>query len=127
LGSEAVSRHHILPPIIYTPAPPKPRETKRRRGVGSAGDTGDVDGTEEAGDLEETGETRAFGATRAAAQPLPDTSTSIEAAERRIPSTTGKLSEGTLKELLLAQEQEQESALRAGQGVDARIKSGHDE
>ena len=30
----------------------------------------------------------------------------IEGAERRIPSTTGKLSDDTLKELLLAQEQE---------------------
>jgi hypothetical protein len=119
-----VSRHHILPPIIYTPAPPKPKETRRRRGVGQAGD---VDGTEEAGDVEETGETRAFAATRAAAPPLPDTSTSVEGAERRIPSTTGKLSEDTLKELLLAQEQEQGSAPVAGQGVDARIKSGHDD
>jgi hypothetical protein len=120
-----VSRHHILPPIIYTPAPPKPKETRRRRGVGPAGNKGDVDGTEEVGDVEETGETRAFVATRAAPQPLPDASTSIEAAERRIPSTTGKLSEGTLKELLLAQEQEQGNV--AGAGVDARIKSGHDD
>jgi hypothetical protein len=73
-----VSRHHILPPIIYTPAPPKPKQTRRRRGVGYAKGTSEVD---------ETGETS-------------------EAAERRIPSTTGKLSESTLKELLLAQEQD---------------------
>jgi hypothetical protein len=119
-----MSRHHILPPIIYTPAPPKPKETRRRLGVGPAGD---VDGTEEAGDVEETGETRAFAATRPAPPPLPDTSTSIEGAERRIPSTTGKLSEGTLKELLLAQEQGQGSAPLAGNGVDARIKSGQDD
>jgi hypothetical protein len=105
-----VSRHHMLPPIIYTPAPPKPKETRRRRGVGSAGD---VDGTEEAGDVEETGETMAFTATRAAAPPLPDTSTSVEGADRRIPSTTGKLSEGTLKELLLAQEQESATGIAA--------------
>jgi len=119
-----VSRHHMLPPIIYTPAPPKPKETRRRRGVGQAGD---VDGTEEAGDVEEAGGTGAFAATGATPPPLPDTSTSIDAAGRRIPSTTGKLSEGTLKELLLAQEQEQGSAPVAGQGVDARINSGHDE
>ena len=77
-----MSRHHILPPIIDTPAPPKPKETKRRRGVGPAGDKGDVDGTEEVGDVEETSETRAFAATRATPPPLPDTSTSIEAAEK---------------------------------------------
>ena len=67
----------------------------------------------------------AFGAARAATPPWPDTSTSIEAAERRIRSTTGKLSESTLKELLLAQEQEQGNV--AGAGVDARNKSGHDD
>jgi hypothetical protein len=106
-----VSRHHILPPIIYTPAPPKPKETRRRRGVGPAGDTGDVDGTKEPGDVEETSETRAFAAPRATPPPLPDTSTSIEAAERRIPSTTGKLSESTLRELLLVQEQESASGI----------------
>jgi hypothetical protein len=36
---------------------------------------------------------------------LPLHSTPAESVERRIPSTTGKLSDGTLKELLLAQEQ----------------------
>ena len=35
-------------------------------------------------------------------------------AEHQIPSTTGKLSEGTLKELLLAQEQDQPTAAVAG-------------
>jgi hypothetical protein len=51
--SKAVSRHHTLPPIIYTPAPPKPKKTERRRGVWSvkgkrAAD--DADATEEAGE-----------------------------------------------------------------------------
>ena len=32
----------------------------------------------------------------------------VGSAERRVPSTTGKLSEGTLKELLLAQERDQQ-------------------
>ncbi len=35
-----------------------------------------------------------------------DPSAPAEAAEHHIPSTTGKLSEGTLKAMLLAQEQE---------------------
>ena len=48
-----MSRHHILPPIVYTPPAPKPKETKRRRGVGYAGD---VDETEEASAATNTAE-----------------------------------------------------------------------
>jgi hypothetical protein len=118
-----VSRHHILPPIVYTPVP-KPKKAESRPKTGRLQKKGAA-ATEEVSDVEETDEVRPFAATRAATQPLPDTSTSIEAAERRIPSTTGKLSESTLKELLLAQEQGQGSA--AGNGVDAGIKSGHDD
>ena len=103
-----MSRHHILPPIVYTPAPPKPKETRRRRGVGYAEATGEAEETAE------TNEVFASDPPRAAAHPRQTPSAPIEAAERRIPSTTGKLSEGTLKELLLAQEHEQESAQGAG-------------
>jgi hypothetical protein len=46
-----VSRHHMLPPIIYTPAPLRPKETRRRRGVGCPQGKGDVDETEEAGEV----------------------------------------------------------------------------
>jgi hypothetical protein len=113
-----VSRHHMLPPIIYTPAPPKPKETRRRRGVGY------TQGTSEADEAEETGELAHPAPARGAATLLQH-STPTEAVERRIPSTTGKLSEGTLKELLLAQEQG--SVPEVGEGMDARIKSGHDE
>jgi hypothetical protein len=93
-----VSRHHILPPIIYTPAPPKPKETRRRRGVGYTEGTGEADETAETSELSHPAPARGAAA-------LPQHSTPPEAVERRIPSTTGKLSEGTLKELLLAQEQ----------------------
>jgi hypothetical protein len=99
-----VSRHHILPPIIYTPAPPKPKETRRRRGVGVAEGTGEADETEE------TGEAAHTAPARTAAPALRDPFAPVDGAERRIPSTTGKLSESTLKELLLAQEHEQDSA-----------------
>jgi hypothetical protein len=116
-----VSRHHILPPIAYTPVP-KPKKAESRPKTSRLQKKGAA-ATEEVGDVEETDEVRPFAATRPATQPLLDTS--IEAAERRIPSTTGKLSESTLKELLLAQEQGQASA--AGNGVDAGIKSGHDD
>src|SRR5450631_3727911 len=96
--SEPVSRHHILPPIIYTPAPPKPRETRRRRGVGYSQATGEADETAETSELAHPAPARGAAA-------LPQHSTPTEATERRIPSTTGKLSDDTLKELLLAQEQ----------------------
>ena len=96
-----MSRHHTLPPIIYTPAPPKPKKTERRRGVWS------VKGKRAADDVdaaEETGET-ANAAPARNASPLPQHSP-VEAAERRIHSTTGNLSDGTLKAMLEVQEQE---------------------
>jgi hypothetical protein len=102
-----MSRHHILPPIIYTPAPPKPKKTERRART-SALKKGGAAASEDVGDTEETGEVFTSGAT-AQAQLHPQGSFApVESAEHRIPSTTGKLSEGTLKELLLAQEQEQQ-------------------
>jgi hypothetical protein len=100
-----VSRHHILPPIVYTP--PKPKEARRRRGVGNAVGTGDVDETEEAGEVSHTAPPRGAAA-------LPQPSIPVKAAERHIPSTTGKLSENTLKELLLVQEQDQDGAPGGG-------------
>jgi hypothetical protein len=99
--SKAVSRHHTLPPIIYTPAPPKPKKTERRRGVWSVKGKGAAD---EADATEETGET-ANAVPARGASPLPQHSP-IEATERRIHSTTGNLSEGTLKAMLEVQEQE---------------------
>ena len=94
-----MSRHHILPPIVYTPAPPKPKKAERRRGVGYVKGKGATDETEEAGEVFGTAPVRT-------APALPQHSTPVEAAERRIPSTTGKLSEDTLKALLEAQEQD---------------------
>jgi hypothetical protein len=94
-----VSRHHILPPIVYTPAPPKPKETRRRRGVGYAWAAGEVDETEEAGEVSNTAPARGAAA-------LPQHPTPVEAAERRLHPTTGNLSEGTLKAMLEVQEQE---------------------
>jgi hypothetical protein len=92
----------MLPPIVYTPAPPKPKETRRRRGVGSLQGKRAADGVDE---TEETGEAaRTAPAPNAAA--LPQHSPPIEAAERRVHSTTGNLSEGTLKAMLEVQEQE---------------------
>ena len=107
-----MSRHHILPPIVYTPAPPKPKETRRRRGVGHLKGKGDVDETEE------TGEVSHAAAARTAAA-LPQHSIPVEATERRTPSTSGQLSDGTLKAMLEVQEQE---AAQAAGGVAPAAK-----
>jgi hypothetical protein len=97
-----VSRHHTLPPIIYTPPAPKPKEAKRKRGVGSLQGKRGVDETEE------TGETAYTAPARNAAPPPQHAP--IEAAERRVHSTTGHLSDGTLKAMLEVQEQEGQAA-----------------
>jgi hypothetical protein len=90
-----MSRHHVtLPPIVYTPEPPKPKETRRRRRVGYAQATDETEETDEAG---------ATTAVRNAA--LPQQSRPVEAVERRNSSTTGKLSGDTLTALLAAQEE----------------------
>jgi hypothetical protein len=107
-----VSRHHILPPIIYTPEPPKPKKTERRRGVGYASGTDEADETGETGEASEV--FASGGPARTTAPPKQTPFAPVEGAERHIPSTTGKLSEDTLKELLLAQEHEQESTPAAG-------------
>lgn len=104
-----MSRHHILPPIVYTPAP-KPKKVENRpkaRGIRKAG----VAASEDVGETEASGEAAGFaGPAGVAAQAPADSPVLADAAERRIPSTTGKLSENTLHALLQAQEQEQQGA-----------------
>jgi hypothetical protein len=97
-----VSRHHILPPIIYTPEPLRPKEARRKRGVGyarGAGLTGETDETEEAGEVSRTAQPRT-------APALPPHSTLIDGAEKRVPSPNGKLSDDTLKAMLEVQEKD---------------------
>jgi hypothetical protein len=109
-----VSRHHILPPIVYTPTPPKPQKAERRRGVWSLKGKRATDGAEA---TEETGES--FETPPApGASPLSQHSIPVDAAERRVHSTTGHLSEGTLKAMLELQEQE------GSQGGDGASTSG---
>jgi hypothetical protein len=101
-----VSRHHTLPPIIYTPTPPQPKKAERRRGVWSVKGKRSADGAEA---TEETGES--FQAHGASPQLH---SIPVEAAERRVHSTSGHLSENTLKAMLELQEQED---TRGGDGT----------
>ncbi|MBR0869959.1 hypothetical protein JQ633_06290 [Bradyrhizobium tropiciagri] len=91
-----MSRHHTLPPIIYTPPPPKPKPVRRRRGVGYA------EGASEARDAAEVEDSAA---TRSAPV-LPPHARPVEAAERRVPSPNGKLSDETLRAMLDVQEKQ---------------------
>jgi hypothetical protein len=95
-----MSRHHILPPITYTPEPrPKKIETRKRRI--NVGDASGID------DLDETGETQTFGpATPAGGKPALPNFTPIEGSEQKPQHPRGRLSESTLKVMLQAQELE---------------------
>jgi hypothetical protein len=93
-----VSRHHTLPPIIYTPQPPELKKTRRRRGVGYTSAAGEVEDLDEASD----------GAPVRSAPTLPRHSRPVEATERRTPSPNGKLSDDTLRAMLDLQEQQPE-------------------
>jgi hypothetical protein len=96
-----VSRHHITPPAVYMPPPPKPKETKRKRGVGYVPGKGAVD---ETGETDETGDVSATRNARPLPQQIP-----VEEATRKIPSPNGHLSDDTLKALLQVQEHEGKS------------------
>jgi hypothetical protein len=92
-----VSRHHTLPPIIYSPPPPEPKKTRRRRGVGYASAAREADDTEELSD----------GAPLRSAPVLPQHQRPVEATERRVPSPNGKLSDDTLRAMLDLQEMQE--------------------
>jgi hypothetical protein len=92
-----MSRHHIMPPAIYTPPPPKKIETKKRRiGIGMLSE------------LDEAAETRESGgsgqpapvANKLLAQNYPE----IEGSDRKPRGPQGRLSQGTLSALLKVQE-----------------------
>jgi hypothetical protein len=100
-----MSRHHMLPPIIYTPQPrPKKIESRKSRiqvrSTGKAKSSGDVDETEEASGLGQRGPVTS--------KPPRDMETPIEGSERKPKSTPGVLDERTLTVMLAAQEQDQE-------------------
>jgi hypothetical protein len=93
-----MSRHHIQPPVIYTP-PPKPKkiETRKRRiGISMLDD---IDETANARGTDGTGQAARAGGK----QPLPNF-TPIEGAEQKPQHPRGRLSESTLKVMLEVQE-----------------------
>jgi hypothetical protein len=98
-----VSRHHIQPPVVYTP-PPQPKKIEKRatRRIGKADSSG-VAGTDEA----ESGEAAATfdSPIRNTTQQKSDPFAPVEGAEGRTQRSAGKLSENTLKTMLQAQEQ----------------------
>jgi hypothetical protein len=95
-----VSRHHILPPIVYTPPAPKKVDSRTTRRIRKR------DGTSatSVGDAEETERTSAFDAVRAPAPPPHDPHAPIEGADSQTQQASGKLSKDTLTTMLQAQE-----------------------
>ena len=92
-----MSRHHILPPVSYTPPPPKKIEQKKRRSA-----IGMVSEFDEAAEAHET---------NASGQPLPVASKllqqnfpEIEGADRKPRQPSGRLSQATLSMMLRVQE-----------------------
>ena len=91
-----MSRHHTLPPIITTPPPPKPKPVRRRRGIGYAHGGSAADESADVAD----------GAPVRSAAVLPQHAQPVDAAERRVPSPNGKLSDDTLRAMLEVQEKD---------------------
>jgi hypothetical protein len=95
-----MSRHHILPPIVYVPQP-KPKKIENRKSRIQTRSAGTVEDT---GDVEETYESIGPGRSTPAGNALPENFLPVEGSDKQPPSTTGRLSDSTLKVMLLAQE-----------------------
>jgi hypothetical protein len=96
----------MLPPIIYVPQP-KPKKIEPRKSRIQIRSAGRI---EDSGEVEETYEAAGPGRPapagyKSALENFP----AIEGTENKPPSTTGLLSEGTLKAMLQVQELEQQS------------------
>lgn len=96
-----MSRHQMLPPIVYVPQP-KPKKIEPRKSriqMRAAGTVEDADGVEETYQPIGPGQSTPMGS-----KPPPDNFSPIEGSERKPQRTPGLLSESTLKVLLQAQE-----------------------
>lgn len=92
-----MSRHHIQPPVIYTPPPPKRIESKKRR--------------TQIGSFDELDETAETGEAKGASQPAPvalklppSQRPEIEGTDRKPQRPEGRLSQTTLSVMLQVQE-----------------------
>ena len=94
-----MSRHHIMPPAVYTPPPPKKLEPKKRRIA--IGALSEFEAAEEAHGTDESGQPAPV-ANRLLQQNFPE----IEDASRKPQHPQGRLSQGTLSALLRVQELE---------------------
>lgn len=92
-----MSRHHIMPPAIYTPPPPKKIESKKRRAA--VGLVSEFEETEEAREAGATGQPTPLPG-KLLQQNFPE----IEDAERKPRHPLGRLSQSTLSALLKVQE-----------------------
>jgi hypothetical protein len=94
-----MSRHHILPPAVYTPPPPKKIETKKRRiGIGQLSEFEETSETHESGGAGQSAPV----ANKLLQQNYPE----IEGSDRKPPGPQGRLSQSTLSALLKVQEAE---------------------
>jgi hypothetical protein len=96
-----MSRHHILPPLVYVPQP-KPKKIENRKRRIQVGGAGTVDDMDEAGKASEA--TTAGRSTPAFKEPPLQNFPAIEGSESKPQHPGSRLSEGTLKALLEAQE-----------------------
>ncbi len=93
-----MSRHHILPPLVYVPQPKPKKVENRKRRIQAGG----VDGLDEAGETHEA--TAADRSTPAFKEPQPQNFPAIEGSESKPQHPRGRLSEDTLKAMLQVQE-----------------------
>jgi hypothetical protein len=92
-----MSKHHTLPPIIYTP-PPKPKKIEKKRRP-SIGMLSQLDEMAQAHETSGTGQPAPI-----VNRPPPQNFSEIEGAERKPQHPQGRLSESTLKAMLEVQE-----------------------
>lgn len=91
-----MSRHHMLPPLVYAPTPKKVETRKRRIQVGS------FEAMDEAGETHDA--TAAGPSTPAFNTPPLQNFLAIEGSDSKPRHPSGRLSEDTLKAMLQTQE-----------------------